>query len=206
MKIITRLLDNIVLYLVPDSVDIDLTEQGVKFSKVTDPTNNKETVLVYTDITIPDNFILGMSTYDGTIWTHPDQSYYDNINQEKLDKIVQEKLIEVNSLRDVYEVKPFLYNDKLFDADHLSTQRIANTAISASLAISTNTPFNISWACADNTVMELDAVGMLSLQAALTQQVATIHYYARDLKEQVRTATLDTINSIDVVTGWPVCQ
>lgn len=108
----------------------------------------------------------------------------------------------INARRDELETSGFYYQDKLFQSDERSAARIANAALTASLL---GGAFLVEWAAADNSTVQLDAAGMLSLQAAMTQHAAALHYRARTLKASVEAAATDSeLAAIDINAGWPV--
>lgn len=110
----------------------------------------------------------------------------------------------INTLRDEKEAEGFTYNGTRFQSDPRSADRIANAALAATSALATSTAFSVSWSAEDNTVIALDAMGMLAMQGALTQHAAALHYYARSLKDQVRAqTTVAQLEAIDINAGWP---
>ena len=105
-----------------------------------------------------------------------------------LAELKEQRKTGINNERDYRETQGFTYNGKVFDSDQRSTDRIQVAAIAAQAALGGGQPFSVDWTTADNSVMTLDAVGMVSLAAAFAQYAAGLHETAKILKAQVDAA------------------
>lgn len=82
----------------------------------------------------------------------------------------------------------FVYQDKLIDTYHDASLNIIGAAVAAQIAIAQGVPFNITWTCADNTTLELDAHGVLGMMLAFAQHVDAKHAAARARKNAIALA------------------
>jgi hypothetical protein len=69
------------------------------------------------------------------------------------------------------------------------------------MALAASVPFEVNWACADNSLLTLDAMGVLGMMQALGTHGLALHMYGRGLKSQVEAS--EDPESIDILTGWP---
>lgn len=99
----------------------------------------------------------------------------------------------INDKRDLLEKQGFEYLGKTMDSDLQSVIRINTIANSAFKSIQDETPFLITWTCADNSTVDLDAFGMIGMPEALAIHANALHVRVRDLKDQV-----DAITSTDL--------
>jgi len=111
------------------------------------------------------------------------------------------RVYEINAERDRREQATFPYMSKQVQCDPISVQRISVAATTAQMALAANVPYSVDWSCADNSILTLDALGVLGMMQALGSHGVAIHYYARTLKDQV--AVSSDPESIDILTGWP---
>lgn len=110
-------------------------------------------------------------------------------------------IAQINAERDRREQTSFPYLGKQIDSDPVSVQRITVATNTAQMALSAGVPFELQWACADNSLLTLDAVGVLGMMQALGSYGLALHMYARALKSAVSAS--DDPESIDILTGWP---
>lgn len=107
----------------------------------------------------------------------------------------------VNAERNRREQAGFLYLDRTIDSDPIAVQRITIAASVAQMAIATGVPFELEWTCADNSLLTLDARGIVGMMQALGAYGLALHLHARALKQQIGIS--DDPKSIDVLSGWP---
>jgi len=107
------------------------------------------------------------------------------------------KWSEIRQARDRQEANHFPYLGRLIDSDARSVQRITTAVQSADAAQRGGVAFLISWTCADNSTLTLDAQAMQGMPVALAQYADSLHQEARALHAQIEAATtaaqLDTI-------------
>ena len=108
---------------------------------------------------------------------------------------------QINAERNRREQTSFTYLGKQIDSDAISVQRITVANATAQMALSAGVPYEVQWACADNSLLTLDAVGMLGMMQALGSYGLALHMHGRALKAQVLAS--DDPESIDILTGWP---
>lgn len=142
-------------------------------------------------LSCPDNVAQNW-TFDGTTFLPPQPLPLSDVKLQKRGAI--------NAKRDELETSGFTYNGKTFDSDQRSTDRIQIAALAAQTALMTSQPFSIDWTAKDNSVVTLDAQGMLGLATAFAQYGATLHATAKALKAQVDAAT--TVEKVEAV-QWP---
>lgn len=129
----------------------------------------------------------------------PEEAITQNIQTKK-----QRMIEQVNSKRDELEESGFIYMGKLIDSDSRSVQRISTAVQAAQIAITINTPFQLDWMCADNTILILTAEQLLGMPVALATHANAIHIYGRSVKDIINNATTSTeLDAIDINSGWP---
>lgn len=99
------------------------------------------------------------------------------------------KIEAINEERDLREVSGFAYLGKVFDSDERSTDRIQIAALAAQAAITTGNEYSVNWTTADNSVIALDAPGVLGMVVAFAQHGSQLHETAKTLKAQAASAT-----------------
>lgn len=107
----------------------------------------------------------------------------------------------INAERNRREQTRFPYLGKQIDSNPVSVQRISVATSTAQMALAAGVPYEVQWACADNTILTLDAAGVLGMMQALGSYGLGLHMYSRDLKAAAL-ASVDP-ESIDILTGWP---
>lgn len=111
---------------------------------------------------------------------------------------------QVNAERDRREAGAFSYQGKQLDGDERSVKRILTSVQAAQLAVASGQPFEIDWVCADNSILSLDAQGMIGLPAAMAAHGYALHQHGREIKAQIDAAgDLDALAEIDPSAGWP---
>lgn len=132
---------------------------------------------------------------------------------EVRDKTAEELAAVRNSLheqrrnaRTDAEKAGFLFQDKRIDSDRDSILRITQAALLASQSLAAEQPFGVEWVCADDSVLGLDAAGMLGMQQALTLHGLACHNRAQALRDLIDAASDGpslSLAAADLVTGWP---
>lgn len=89
------------------------------------------------------------------------------------------------------------------DTDEISIRNIMGTYQSAVLSLVAQQPFAIDWRMADNTLAALDANAMIAIGNAVLERIKACYERSWVLKDEVDQATVDTIDSIVIGTGWP---
>jgi len=108
---------------------------------------------------------------------------------------------QINAERDRREQSTFPFAGKLIDSDPVSVQRITVASSTAQMALAAGVPFSLDWSCADNSLLTLDAMGVLGMMQALGTHGLALHMYGRSLKAAVEAS--EDPESIDILTGWP---
>lgn len=114
------------------------------------------------------------------------------------------KLAAITAERDRREREGFPYLGKVLDSNPRSVQRITAAALAAQAALAAGQSFSLDWTCADNSLLTLDAHGVIGMPVALAQHAAALHAHARALKTAAE-ATVDQaeMDTIDIQAGWP---
>lgn len=103
----------------------------------------------------------------------------------------------IKAARAAAESAGFLFNGVRYDSDPASLQRISSAVTLAMLAQSAGQPFAIDWTVADNSVVALDAAGIIGVGLACGQYIAGVFGRARALREQIEaTTTADELDAI----------
>ena len=112
-----------------------------------------------------------------------------SIPEEQIQATLQQKKNElcqrVTTMRDDLETQGFMFNGKLIESDSRSVQRINTVVQAAQVAIAMNTPFQIEWACADNSSVTLYASDILGLPVQLALHANSLHQKAKLLKSNI---------------------
>ncbi|MDV7401695.1 DUF4376 domain-containing protein, partial [Arthrospira platensis SPKY1] len=76
-------------------------------------------------------------------------------------------------------------------------------SIAATAALAAGQPFGVDWTTADNTILTLDAAGVIDMHMAMVTRVATLHAVATALKDAAMSCTtVQELRGIDIAT-WP---
>lgn len=129
-----------------------------------------------------------------------DAPYVINIPKSLAD-IQANRCAKINAERDARETQGFLYNGTLFDSDERSAARIFGAASAAVASILSEQPFSVDWTAADNTIVTLDAQGMLAMVSAFASHGKALHDAAKEQKSAVMAA--ETIEDVMAVAIWP---
>lgn len=89
--------------------------------------------------------------------------------------------------------------------DDESKMKINGLVTMALVANGNNQPFSESFTLADNSVVTLDGTTTIQMGVAVGQHVSAAHARSRELRDQIfaTDATIETVQAIDVTTGWP---
>lgn len=200
MKILIRISDHAVIHAGDDLV---LTAAECVGDGWVDRNFNTSNA-VLADADLPADWMGAEWSFSAGVWTLVNTEQYDQRRNTALQVLKVAKIAAINAKRDVLETQGFAYSGLWFQSDERSTQRIANAAVTASTSLMASQAFSVDWMAADNTPLTLDAMGMLSLQAALTTHAAALHGYARVLKGQASSATsIEELDAVLVDSGWP---
>lgn len=125
---------------------------------------------------------------------------------EELAQVREQLHTQRRNARTAAEMDGFNFQGKRIDSDRDSILRVTQAALLASQAIAVDQPFAVEWVCADDTVLELDAAGMLGMQQALTLHGLACHNRSQELRAQIDAAEdgpalSATANAM--ATGWP---
>lgn len=104
------------------------------------------------------------------------------------------------------ETGGFTFGARRIDSDRDSVLRLTQAALVASQALAADQPFAVEWVCADDSVLPLDAAGMLAMQAAITAHGLACHNRSQALRTLIDGATDGqslSLAAADLVTGWP---
>lgn len=110
------------------------------------------------------------------------------------------KWASIKAKRDQIEFSTFTANGNIFDAHVSSQSRIQGAALLATNAIASNSAFSIDWTLSDNSVVTLDAAGMIQVGMAMAAHINAAHAQARVLRVVIESAT--TVEAVEAVT-WP---
>lgn len=105
------------------------------------------------------------------------------------------------------EMDGFSFQDKRIDSDRDSILRITQAALLASQALAAEQPFGVEWVCADDSVLDLDAAGMLAMQQALTFHGLACHNRSQALRDLIDAASDGpslSLAAAELTEGWPV--
>lgn len=138
------------------------------------------------------------------VWTQ--QWEVRDLDSAKLEAVRADLHAQRRAARTQAEMAGFLFENKRIDSDRDSILRITQAALLASQALAAEQLFGVEWVCADDTVLELDAAGMLALQQALTFHGLACHNRSQVLRELIDAAADGPALSAAanaITTGWP---
>lgn len=141
-----------------------------------------------------------MDYYDGTKWVTPEESPNPNfsfdyerkewIDPRTLDDIKAQKWDEIKSQRDRLEFGGFEFEGNVYDSDQVSQGRIMGAAAAG---------VDQTWTLANNTTVELTALQLQQLYAALQTHIAGVHERGRIARQLIFEAeTKEQIESIQL--------
>lgn len=91
-----------------------------------------------------------------------------------------------------------------FDSDPDSQRKISGAVVMAMLALQNSEAFAMDWRLKDNSIVTLDALGMIEVGVAVGQHVAACQGRKNALDALIDAATtVEDLDAIDVTTGWP---
>jgi hypothetical protein len=93
-------------------------------------------------------------------------------------------------LRTQKETAGFEFRSKIIDSDRDSILRITQAAAVASQKIQAGLPYNVDWVCQDDSILSLDAVGVLEMQQALASHGYACHVESINLKSLIDNETI----------------
>lgn len=118
--------------------------------------------------------------YDLKVWVDP----------RTIDEIKAQKWVEIKAMRDQLEFGVFEFEGGIYDSDQVSQGRIMGAAVAG---------IDQVWTLADNTTVELTAMQLQQIYAALQVHIASVHERGRiarqlifdaETKEQVEAVNL----------------
>lgn len=96
---------------------------------------------------------------------------------------------EVISGRNATITGGFLYMGKTIDSDRDSVAAITGAGVAALAAKASSIPYSVTWTCADDSTLSLDADGVLGMVVTLALFADAQHTKARPLKDAIKNAT-----------------
>lgn len=93
----------------------------------------------------------------------------------------------------------FEFMGKTIDSDDISIQNIICAAAAAQIAKGKNVPYDVTWTCADNTPLYLDAAGISDMMLTLSQHINECHTQSQKTKQDVEKASTETTDVSVVV-------
>lgn len=95
---------------------------------------------------------------------------------------------ELIANRDAAITGGFTYLGKLIDSDRDSVMAITGAGVAALAAKASNLPYSVTWTCADDSTIVLNADGVLGMVVALAMFADAQHAKARPLKDAIKEA------------------
>lgn len=93
----------------------------------------------------------------------------------------------------------FEYKGKIIDSTPDSIVRIMGASMAAHVAYTNNSPFAVSWTCADNTSIDLNAEETMNMMVNLVNHINTKHTEARNRKQAIDAVDLTTVSVDDIM-------
>ena len=119
-----------------------------------------------------------------------DYDLKDWIDPRTLDEIKAQKWDEIKSQRDRLEFGGFEFEGNVYDSDQVSQGRIMGAAIAG---------VGQDWTLADNTTVELNAMQLQQLYAALQAHIASVHERGRIARQLIYDAeTKEEVEAIQL--------
>lgn len=119
-----------------------------------------------------------------------DYDLKDWVDPRTIDEIKARKWAEIKAMRDQLEFGGFEFEGGIYDSDQVSQGRIMGAAVAS---------IDQVWSLADNSTVELTAMQLQQLYAALQAHIASVHergriarqlIYEAETKEQVEAVNL----------------
>ena len=95
---------------------------------------------------------------------------------------------EVITARDTTITSGFPYLGKTIDSDRDSVMSITGAGVAALAAKAAGLPYSVTWTCADDSTIVLDADGVLGMVVTLAMFADAQHAKARPLKDAIKNA------------------
>ena len=112
------------------------------------------------------------------------------VDPRSLDEIKAQKWSEIKSQRDHLEFGGFEFEGNIYDSDQVSQGRIMGAAAAG---------IDQTWTLADNTTVELSALQLQQLYAALQAHIASVHERGRIARQLIHDAeTKEQVESIQL--------
>lgn len=135
------------------------------------------------------------------------QAQYQAAHDAEMDVRRQNHHQRRRARRTQAETAGFPFRARRIDSDPDSVLRITQAALVASQALLAHQDFAVNWVCADDSILALDAAGMLAMQAALTAHGLACHNRSQDLRaalDEARDGPALAAAAVEIETGWPV--
>lgn len=114
----------------------------------------------------------------------------DWIDPRSLDEIKAQKWAKIKSQRDQLEFGGFEFEDGIYDSDQVSQGRIMGAAAAG---------LDQVWTLADNSTVELTAMQLQQLYAALQVHIASVHERGRIARQLIfETETKEQVEAINL--------
>ena len=114
-----------------------------------------------------------------------------------LDEVKAEKLAKIKADRNAAITGGFTYLNKPIDSDRDSVMAITGAAVAALAAKAAGIPYSVTWTCADDSTLTLDADGVLGMSITLAQFADAQHTKGRPLKDAIKNATaVDAVEAV----------
>ena len=111
--------------------------------------------------------------------------------------IKAEKLAKIKADRNAAITGGFTYLNKPIDSDRDSVMAITGAAVAALAAKAAGLPYSVTWTCADDSTLTLDADGVLGMSITLAQFADAQHTKGRPLKDAIKNATaVDAVEAV----------
>lgn len=105
-----------------------------------------------------------------------------------LNAVKAAKRAEITAARNDAITGGFTYMAKPIDSDRDSVMAITGAAVAALAAKAAGLPYSVTWTCADDTTITLDADGVLGMSVTLAQFADAQHTKGRPLKNAINAA------------------
>lgn len=104
---------------------------------------------------------------------------------------------ELIANRDAAITGGFAYLNKTIDSDRDSVMAITGAGVAALAAKASGLPYSVTWTCADDSTITLDADGVLGMVVTLAMFADAQHAKARPLKDAIKEAkTADDLKKV----------
>lgn len=101
------------------------------------------------------------------------------------------KRAEITAARNKAITSGFEYMGKSIDSDRDSVMAITGAAVAALAASAAGLPYSVTWTCADDSTITLDANGVLGLAVGLAIYADAQHTKGRPLKDAIKASATD---------------